>query len=57
MFDHEVPAVVSVMRDLPSRVFENLHITSPMEVDQRVAYTHSILRGAALKKYKLVMLE
>ena len=57
MSDHEGPAVFNTMRDLTSGVFENLDITSPMDVDQRVACMQSILRGAALKKYKVVMVE
>ena len=44
------------MRDLTREVFEHLEITSHMDVDQRVAYTQRILRGAALKKYKADML-
>ena len=54
-FDHEGPAVVSAMRDLTFGVFEHLEITSPVYVDQRVAYTQRILIGAALKKYKAVL--
>ena len=57
MSNHEGPAVFNTMRDLTSGVFENLDITSPMDVDQRVACMQSILRGAALKKYKVVMVE
>ena len=49
MFDHEGPAVASVMRDLTSGVFEHLEITSPMDVDQIIAYKQRLLRGAALK--------
>ena len=37
------------MRNLTVGVFENLKITSPMDMDKRLAYTHHILRGAALK--------
>ena len=48
-FDHEGPAVVNVMRDLTSGVFENLDIPYPIEVYQRVAYKQRILRGAAHK--------
>ena len=44
------------MRDLTSGVFEHLDTTYPMEVDQRIAYTHLILRGAALSKYKVVLM-
>ena len=45
------------MSDLTSRVFEHLDTTSPMEVDKIVAYTQHILRGDALKKYKVVLVE
>ena len=48
MFDHEGPVVVSVMCNLSSRLFEKLDITSPMEVDQSIAFMEHILRGAAL---------
>ena len=48
--------MVSAMRDLTSGVFEHLDTTYPMEVDQRIAYTHLILRGAALRKYKVVLM-
>ena len=37
MFDHDRPTVVSAMCNLTSGVCENLDITSPMDVDQRVA--------------------
>ena len=57
MFDHEGPAVVNAMRDLTSGVFEHLEIPSPMDVDQRLAYTQLIIRGDALKKYKAVLVE
>ena len=55
MFDHEGPAVISAIRDLTVGVFEHLDITSPMDVGNRLAYTQSILRGAALKKYQEVL--
>ena len=54
-FDHEGPAVVSAMRDLTVEVFEHLETISPMDVNQRVAYTQIILKGDALKKYREVM--
>ena len=56
-FDHEGPALVNAMRDLTSGMFEHLDITSPMDVYQRVAYTQQIIRGAALKNYKAVLVE
>ena len=43
------------MRDLHVGVFENLEITTPMDVEKRIAYTQRILRGTALKKYRDVM--
>ena len=43
-FDHEGPALVSAMRDLIFWVIENLEITSPMDVNQGVAYMQRILR-------------
>ena len=57
MFDHEGPTVVRAMRTRTVGVFEHLDITSPMDVDQRVAYTQRILRGAALKNYREVLVE
>ena len=55
MFDHEGPTVVSAMHNLIVGVFEHLKTTSPMDVDQRLAYTQRILRRAAPKKYKEVL--
>ena len=57
MFDHEGPAVFNAMHDLTRGVFEHFEIASPMDVDQRVDYTHHILRGSAPKKYKEVLVE
>ena len=45
------------MRELTSKVFEHLEITSPMDVDPRVAYMQRILRGGALKKCRVFLLE
>ena len=45
------------MREITSRVFDHLDITSPMDVYQRVVYTKRTLRGDALKKYKVVLVE
>ena len=55
-FDHEGPAVVSVVRGLTSVVFEHREITSPMNVYQSIAYMQRILRGVALKKYKAALI-
>ena len=57
MFDHEGPAVVSAMHDLTVGVFDHLDITSSTNVDRKVAYTQRILRVAALKKYRAVLVE
>ena len=57
MFDHDGPKVVSAMSDITSRLFENLEITSPMDVDQRVSYMQHILIGAAPNKYKAFLFE
>ena len=56
-FYHEVPAVVSTMCGLTVGVFDHLNITSPMNVDKRVAYMQIILRASALKKYKAFLAE
>ena len=45
------------MHDLTIGVFENLDITSPMDVDKRLAYKQLILRGATLKKYQKVLVK
>ena len=43
------------MRNLTVRLFEHLDITSPMDVGKILAYIQRILIGAALKKYREVM--
>ena len=45
------------MRALIFGVFEHPEITSPMYEYQRVAYMQRILRGAALKNYRVVLTE
>ena len=40
------------MHDLTVRVFENLEITSPIDMDQNLAYMQCILKGAGIKKYR-----
>ena len=55
MFDHEGPVVIGAMSDLAVGVFEHLNITSPIYMYKRLACTQRILRGAALKKYREVM--
>ena len=50
-FDHEGPVFISAMHDLTVGVFDHLKITSPMDVEKRLAYTQCILRGAELKTY------
>ena len=54
-FDHQGPAVIHKKHDLTVGVLKNLDITSDMEIDKRINYTHIILRGTALKKYKQVL--
>ena len=49
--------MVNEMNDLTRGVFYHLEITSPIDVDQRVACTQIILRGYALKKYQAVLVE
>ena len=45
------------MCDITSGLFEHIETTYTMDVDQRVSYTQCILRGAALKNYKAVLVE
>ena len=49
--------MIGAMHDLTIGVFGNIDITSTMFVDQRVAYKRLLPRGAAPKKYKLVLTE
>ena len=49
--------MVSALCEITIGVFYHLDITSPMDVDQRVAYIKCILRGEEINKYKAVMLE
>ena len=51
MFNHQGLAVVCVMLNLTSGVFEHLETTAHMYVYKRVNYMQRLLRGAALKKY------
>ena len=43
-FDHDGPAVIIAMRDLMVVVFEQIEITSKMNVDKRIKYTERILK-------------
>ena len=43
------------MHNLTVRVFEELEITSPLDMDQRVAYMQRIFKGAALKNNREVL--
>ena len=43
------------MRNLTVGVFDHLDTTSPIDAEKRLAYTQRILRGAALKKYREVL--
>ena len=45
------------MCNLTNGVLENREITSPMEVDQSIAYMQRIMRVSELKKYKAVLME
>ena len=56
-FNHEGPVVIKAMHDLTAGFFEHLNITSPMDVKKGIAYMQHILRGAALKKYREVMVK
>ena len=47
--------MIRVMRNLTVGLFEHLEIITPMDVYKRIKYTHIILRGTALKKYKHVL--
>ena len=49
--------MISVMHNLTVGLFENLEITSVMNVDVRVKYTELILRVPALNKYIQVLAE
>ena len=54
-FDHEGPVSIGAILDVTVGVFEHLEITSPVDVDRRISYTKRILRGAALIKYREVL--
>ena len=56
-FNHKVPAVACVMRNLTIGVFEHLEIAPPLFVDEKVNYMQRLLRGLALKKYKKILVE
>ena len=49
--------MVIAIRDLTIGVFEYLNITSFMDPDQKLVYIQRILRGVALKIYKVFLLE
>ena len=55
IFDHEGPVVISLMFNITGGVFEHLEITSPMDVEKMLSFTQRILKGAALKKYREVL--
>ena len=50
-FYHEVPAVVNAVREIPVGIFDNLRITSILDVDIRVEYIDHILKLAFIKKF------
>ena len=45
------------MSNLTVGVFEHLNTTSPMDVENRLAYTQRILRGAEIKKHREVLVK
>ena len=49
--------MVCDIHNLTSRLFEQLEITSPIYVYQRVNCMQLLLRGSALKKSKAVLME
>ena len=55
MFNHMGPAVVLAMHDLTSGLVGHLELTSALDVDKRVNYTHLQIRVFALNKYKIVL--
>ena len=44
-----------MLHNLTDGLSEHLYITSPMYMDQRVAYTQLIIKGFVLKNYREVM--
>ena len=54
-FNHEGPVVINSIHNLTVRVFENLEIISPTDVDKRLAYMQRILRGPSIKKYREIL--
>ena len=57
MFEHEIPAVISTMRDLTVGVFEHIEINSVIDVDKKIKYTEIILISSALHNYRHIMVE
>ena len=47
-FDHDIPVVIRTMCYLNVGVLEYLKISSPVDVDKRLAYTQHIFRRAEL---------
>ena len=44
--------MISGMSNLTVGNFDHLEITSPIDMDKRLAYKQRIIRGSALKKYR-----
>ena len=44
MFNHQGPAVIRAVCDITAGLFEHLEITSDMDIDKKIKYTHCILR-------------
>ena len=55
MFNNEGTVVISAMRDLTVGGFDYLDITSTIYVEKRLSCTQRIIRGAALLKYREVL--
>ena len=53
-FDNQGTTMVHVMHNVAVGVFEHLDTTYPMDVDKRIEYTHHILWGTVLNKYKVL---
>ena len=55
MFEHEGPCIVNGVHELPVGILEHLNITPWSDVDIRVNFIDCILKGAALKKFTVLL--
>ena len=55
MFTHEGPSIVNAMHDLTIGIFEHLNTTTWTDIDIRVTFIECILKGAALKKFTVLL--